>query len=566
MSEVDDDIRVVVAIDFGTTYSGYAYAHKEEPDEIIVQDSWKEYEARFKTPTVIKYNDNYSVIKLWGYPALTERSKIKKARLFSSSKLPKSTSIPIELFKLHLLKSIKESEKPILPRKLNYKNVIRDFMKQLGDDVKTNLKKAWQNLDLEKNVLYILTVPAEFDDEAIATFRECVFNAGLLKDKDSNNIRIITEPEAAAIHCLNSALEHNLTIGDSFMIVDCGGGTVDLTTRELLEDKRLSELTERTGDCCGSSRIDEAFLEFIGEKVGKSVIESIRKNHYGQLQYFVQEFCKQVKIPFTGNDKDVQHSIELDVLLPPIKDYVKEINEKERKILENSEWVIEINFTDIKNMFDPVIDKILSLIRGQLDKSEKKCSAIFLVGGFSESKYLQYRIRREFCKIPDISVPPHPTTSVVKGGVLYGLKEETVKDRVLKRTYGTDVVRNWQQSDPLSQKLPDGKVITFEKLVQRGKQISMDEKIVKEFRPSSLLQQKISFDIYVTDNQDVKYCDDPEVSLLRNWEIELPENESIEDMKDTTILFTLTFTTVEILATAENKKTGKKYHVTFKRE
>ncbi|CAB5380780.1 unnamed protein product [Rhizophagus irregularis] len=426
MSEVDDDIRVVVAIDFGTTYSGYAYAHKEEPDEIIVQDSWKEYEARFKTPTVIKYNDNYSVIKLWGYPALTERSKIKKARLFSSSKLPKSTSIPIELFKLHLLKSIKESEKPILPRKLNYKNVIRDFMKQLGDDVKTNLKKAWQNLDLEKNVLYILTVPAEFDDEAIATFRECVFNAGLLKDKDSNNIRIITEPEAAAIHCLNSALEHNLTIGDSFMIVDCGGGTVDLTTRELLEDKRLSELTERTGDCCG--------------------------------------------------------------------------------------------------------------------------------------------IRREFCKIPNISVPPHPTTSVVKGGVLYGLKEETVKDRVLKRTYGTDVVRNWQQSDPLSQKLPDGKVITFEKLVQRGKQISMDEKIVKEFRPSSLLQQKISFDIYVTDNQDVKYCDDPEVSLLRNWEIELPENESIEDMKDTTILFTLTFTTVEILATAENKKTGKKYHVTFKRE
>ncbi|CAB5381332.1 unnamed protein product [Rhizophagus irregularis] len=351
MSEVDDDIRVVVAIDFGTTYSGYAYAHKEEPDEIIVQDSWKEYEARFKTPTVIKYNDNYSVIKLWGYPALTERSKIKKARLFSSSKLPKSTSIPIELFKLHLLKSIKESEKPILPRKLNYKNVIRDFMKQLGDDVKTNLKKAWQNLDLEKNVLYILTVPAEFDDEAIATFRECVFNAGLLKDKDSNNIRIITEPEAAAIHCLNSALEHNLTIGDSFMIVDCGGGTVDLTTRELLEDKRLSELTE---------------------------------------------------------------------------------------------------------------------------------------------------------------LPPHPTTSVVKGGVLYGLKEETVKDRVLKRTYGTDVVRNWQQSDPLSQKLPDGKVITFEKLVQRGKQISMDEKIVKEFRPSSLLQQKISFDIYVTDNQDVKYCDDPE--------------------------------------------------------
>ncbi|CAG8604498.1 19958_t:CDS:10 [Rhizophagus irregularis] len=428
MSEANDEIRVVVAIDFGTTYSGYAYAHKEQPDVIIVQDSWKEYESRFKTPTVVKYYDNYSDIKLWGYPALIEKPKLKKARLFSSSKLPKSSSAPIELFKLHLLKSIKGSEKPTLPRKLNYKNVIRDFMKKLGDDVKTCLKKTWQSLDPERNVLYILTVPAEFDDEAIATFRECVFNAGLLKDEESNNIRFITEPKAAAIHCLNLVVQ-NLTPGDSFMIVDCGGGTVDLTTCELLEDERLSELTECTGDCCGSSRIDEAFLEFVGEKVGKSAIESVRKNHYGQLQYFVQEFCSQVKLPFR-NDEGMQHDIDLEESLPAIMNYVKG---EERERLNDSEWIIEINSTDIKNMFDPVINKILSLIGEQLDKSEKKCSAIFLVGGFSESKYLQYRIRREFCKIPNISVPPHPTTSVVKGGVLYGL-EEIIKDR----TYGIE--------------------------------------------------------------------------------------------------------------------------------
>ncbi|GES97262.1 hypothetical protein GLOIN_2v1783294 [Rhizophagus clarus] len=563
MSELDDDIQVVVAIDFGTTYSGYAYAHKSKPDEIIVQDGWKDYESHFKTPTVVKYNDNYSDVKLWGYSALAEKPKQKK-RLFSSSKIPKSSSTPIELFKLHLLKSIKESEKPILPRKLNYKIVIRDFMKKLGNDVKESLKKRWLNLDFERNVLYILTVPAEFDDEAIEAFRECVFDAGLLKDKDSNNIRIITEPEAASIQCLNSISEHNLNPGDLFMIVDCGGGTVDLTMRELLEDRRLSEMTERTGDCCGSSRIDEAYLELVGEKVGKSVIDSIRKNHYGQLQYFVQEFCEQAKIPFTGTEKDTQFAYELDVVLPAIKDYVKK---GEREKLIESGWQFELSQKDIKGLFDPVIDKIICLIRGQLDKSKKKCSAMFLVGGFSESKYLQHRIREEFSnRVPNISVPANPTATVVKGGVLYGLREDTVKDRVLKRTYGTDVVRNWQSSDPLSQRLPNGKVITFEKLVQRGKQISMDEKIVKEFKPLSVLQQKISFDMYVTDNPDAKYCDDPEVSLLRNWEIELPENASVEDMEDMTIVFTLTFTTVEILATAENKKTGEKYHVTIKNE
>ena len=37
------------------------------------------------------------------------------------------------------------------------------------------------------------------------------------------------------------------------MVVDCGGGTVDLTTRKLLSRNRLSEITERTGDFCGGN-------------------------------------------------------------------------------------------------------------------------------------------------------------------------------------------------------------------------------------------------------------------------------------------------------------------------
>ncbi|CAB5391023.1 unnamed protein product [Rhizophagus irregularis] len=57
MSLLDDDIRVVVSIDFGTTYSGYAYAHKSNPNEIIVQENWEGLEGHYKTPTVIKYDE-----------------------------------------------------------------------------------------------------------------------------------------------------------------------------------------------------------------------------------------------------------------------------------------------------------------------------------------------------------------------------------------------------------------------------------------------------------------------------------------------------------------------------
>ena len=38
----------------------------------------------------------------------------------------------------------------------------------------------------------------------------------------------------------------------------------------------------------------------------------VRENHYSQLQYMVQEFCRRVKIPFTGKESDYQFQ-EIDL-------------------------------------------------------------------------------------------------------------------------------------------------------------------------------------------------------------------------------------------------------------
>ena len=97
------------------------------------------------------------------------------------------------------------------------------------------------------------------------------------------------------------------------MVVDCGGGTVDLTTRQLLEDERLSEVTERCGDYCGGSFVDIEFLKFIGQKVGSSALRLVRDEHYNQLQYMVQEFCRTVKTKFTGVKSEFKtFDLELD--------------------------------------------------------------------------------------------------------------------------------------------------------------------------------------------------------------------------------------------------------------
>src|SRR4051812_43642308 len=85
----------------------------------------------------------------------------------------------------------------------------------------------------------------------------------------------------------------------SFMVVDCGGGTVDLTTRTLLPDNKLSEITERTGDLCGSTYVDKEFIIFLEKKLGFAAVDEFKRENYGQYQYLIHHFfCPRIKFEF----------------------------------------------------------------------------------------------------------------------------------------------------------------------------------------------------------------------------------------------------------------------------
>lgn len=64
--------------------------------------------------------------------------------------------------------------------------------------------------------------------------REAAIAAGLVQsahagDKNwRDRLRIITEPEAAAVHCAHLSDLHHLKPSQNFIVCDAGGGTVDL--------------------------------------------------------------------------------------------------------------------------------------------------------------------------------------------------------------------------------------------------------------------------------------------------------------------------------------------------
>ncbi|RGB28803.1 hypothetical protein C1646_341913 [Rhizophagus diaphanus] len=393
--------------------------------------------------------------------------------------------------------------------------------------------------------------------------RECAFNAGLIKDKDSISLQFTTESEAAAIYCMK---EHNLsTIGTTFMIVDCGGGTIDITTRKLVGNNQLGEVTESIGDFCGSTFIDNEFIKFLRNKLGNRAIDFLITNHYDQFQYMIQEFCQRVKLLFTGNREDYGH-YELDVeeTAPVLLQYV--VNEIKDE-MEKNEWMIEIDYDDVKAMFDPVINQIIKLIHSQLSNAREECSAMFLVGGFSGSKYLQKRIKQEFQhRVKNISVPNQPIAATLRGATLYGLYGLSLKNpknnimkispviysRVLKYTYGIQVRNYWEEGDPVERKIRNRLIDRFYCVVRRGIQVNGNENFTASFTPLSPMQKKVCFRIFYTSSYDAMYCDDPGMEFLGKLTIYLHGSGTLDKL-----LFAFTFGEMELAVTVKNEISGR---------
>ncbi|CAG8562725.1 11856_t:CDS:2 [Funneliformis caledonium] len=539
------DNRVVVAIDFGTTFSGFAYANRTTP-EIITNDIWPQQIGPLKTNTVLQYDENYRNVLKWGNPALAQRQSRRNKN--------SNASKPVELFKLHL-GNISQSEKPPLPYQLSHEKAIIDYLREL-------VASRWYGLDFFENVFLVISIPAEFDDFAKDTMRKCLYGAGLTASKESKKVEFTTEPEAAAIYCMRNLKEHKnalIPVNASFMVVDCGGGTVDLTTRKLLNDEKLSEITERTGDFCGGTYVDREFLKFLGHKLGESTINLLRDNNYGQMQLLVQHFCQKVKFHFTGNLNEFDpYELDIEEVCPILKQYCKDYVKEE---MEDNEWIIDINFEDLKSMFDPVVGKIIRLIRGQLNSSQSKCSAMFIVGGFSESKYLQMRVRQEFKElVPAIIVPKQPIAAIVRGACDYGLKMSTIVDRTLKHTYGIRALRDFKDGDPESQIYDKKNTYTFEQLVSRGTKVDVDQEFSSIYHPRFANLKLLEFKIYITTELNAEFCDEPGMKCHGTLTIDLPD---VHLGKNRMVQLSLIFGKMELVAKAKNLQNGKIYETSF---
>jgi hypothetical protein len=97
-------------------------------------------------------------------------------------------------------------------------------------------------------------------------------------------------------------------------------------------------------------------------------------------------------------------------------------------------------------------------------------------------------------------------------------------------------------------------------LAKRGTQVAVNDEVTKKFCPYSTNQKSMSMNVYVTPQDDAKFCDENGVKLLGKWSVDIPLTQKKEDR---TIIYTMRFGSVEIEVSAVNSGTGDKHETTL---
>ncbi|KAL8943815.1 MAG: hypothetical protein Q9216_000808 [Gyalolechia sp. 2 TL-2023] len=146
---------------------------------------------------------------------------------------------------------------------------------------------------------FIITVPAVWSDSAQASTRRCAEQAGM---GTGTNLHVISEPEAAAMYALDAMDPHNIQVGDTFVLCDAGGGTVDLISYKVSALKpvlRIVEAAPGSGSLCGSTFLNRIFQRFLKDR-----FEDDPNWDEDVLEEAMKRFEVTVKRSFNGNLDD----------------------------------------------------------------------------------------------------------------------------------------------------------------------------------------------------------------------------------------------------------------------
>ncbi|KAJ5678491.1 Hsp70 family chaperone [Penicillium maclennaniae] len=376
---------IVVAVDFGTTYTGVGWvclqANNAIQTPIQIIQNWPGCSTRNeqKVPTCLVYNPDGSLTS-WGFLCEEDDGPEKHRK---------------DLFKIFLDSNKTEdvcrldipSATPVSRTEAQYlaTTYLQQIYNHVKDTVESRTATVWADLTVE----YIFSVPTTWRSQAtINIFKKVIAAAGFGRESPSHTATVeLTESEAAAVGTIKSGAVR-FHKDDIFLSVDAGGGTTDLALMKVVEASEpfptLSQITEVDGIGIGSTFIDRDFLD----------LASSRIRPFPDLLHLLPPDCIKRLVQTvrfqTAKHRFGEHAWETPKYKLPLQGVHYKFSSPEAGI-DSGELILMRD--EMQSLFDPHVDRIIHKIGKQLDWARKNGHSqhikyMILSGGLGSSSYL----------------------------------------------------------------------------------------------------------------------------------------------------------------------------------
>jgi hypothetical protein len=269
---------------------------------------------------------------------------------------------------------------------------------------------------------------------------------------------IVFEPEAASIYCQEQCKHVNLRAGDKFLVADIGGGTTDIVVQAKVDNSNYSmkvrEVSRSSGGLCGGTHVDRSFVSFLSNTIGclpsflaqnPGTVKNLlgwwegTKASFDDSEYYTAELSLPGKLASAWQEHDRQQ-----------KQRNSEDRSKNSSCGPDASDELELSCADMKTIFDPVVERIIELIRAQMAQTSDM-KLMMVVGGFSASPYLMKRVRDTFIhQVEEVISPPGPGSAVCQGAVALAINKESIVSRIARKTYSIKFMQRFRAGlDPL---------------------------------------------------------------------------------------------------------------------
>eukprot|EP01129_Flabellula_baltica_P006674 TRINITY_DN2524_c0_g1_i1.p1 TRINITY_DN2524_c0_g1~~TRINITY_DN2524_c0_g1_i1.p1 ORF type:complete len:755 (+),score=145.26 TRINITY_DN2524_c0_g1_i1:14-2278(+) len=512
---------VYIAIDFGTSYSGFAIAFKTDgPVKPLMPKQYPDAPSDyFKTLTQISYLPNGRT--LWGWPAKYHAEDFDgdQDKLFKYFKM----DLKNDCMSTDVSGTLTVPTEEIISKFLSS---MIEFIEVYWDEA--GLSPPFH--DCEKS--YCLTVPAIWENNQKDIMMKICEEIGIYDPSDEYsklNFQFALEPEAAATYIFDMMRREGRDIQpeETFLVVDCGGGTIDLTSHKAVLEKgslKLEEITVGSGNDFGSMKLDENFHNFLARKFGDSDwMDKLSKQSPSALLDLATTW---ETFKCSLHDLDTPRAIRLPL--------------EAKNFVPSSQWRggrLQLSADELHQIFDPVLQPICELVGNHLKNYSGKFDYIFMVGGFSESTVLYETLRAGFKQHASLDFirPNLPGQSIVRGAILLAADESVISARRMRKTYG---VKCYKPFDPnvhdISKKVPlRGKSghfceDVFDTLVEVGERVAIDKVIIREYRSAA---ESLNLEFYESLDTNIPYVDYPGSDFVGNIVVSNIQPDTLVEVK-----------------------------------